>query len=99
MTVKAGQKCAAIRRALVPQPVLDAVAEAASARLAAAIVGNPAEESVRMGALASLGQRAEVRRSPPALRPAGTTGLRDPRHRNAVGPDPARAALMSPCRI
>ncbi|HKB29857.1 MAG TPA: phenylacetic acid degradation bifunctional protein PaaZ [Streptosporangiaceae bacterium] len=99
MTVKAGQKCTAIRRALVPQPVLDAVAEAASARLAAVIVGNPAEESVRMGALASLGQRDEVRRSLQALRPAGTTVFGDPGHVDVVGADPVRGAFMSPLLI
>jgi acyl-CoA reductase-like NAD-dependent aldehyde dehydrogenase len=71
MTVKAGQKCTAIRRALVPEPLLDAVAEATSARLAKVVIGNPADESVRMGALASLDQREEVRRSVKALLSAG----------------------------
>ena len=52
MTVKAGQKCTAIRRAIVPTQFLDAVAEAASARLAKVVVGNPANPDVRMGALA-----------------------------------------------
>ena len=44
MTAKAGQKCTAIRRALVPQSLLDAVAEAAAARLAKVVVGNPADD-------------------------------------------------------
>src|SRR5712671_7413237 len=80
MTVKAGQKCTAIRRALVPEPLLDSVAEAASARLAKVVVGNPADESVRMGALASLGQRDEVRRSLKSLLSAGTAVFGDPEH-------------------
>src|ERR1017187_6370100 len=63
MTVKAGQKCTAIRRALVPDSLLDAVAEAASARLAKAVVGKPAAESGQVGALASPDPRDEVRRS------------------------------------
>lgn len=60
MTVKAGQKCTAIRRAIVPAGHLDAVAEALSTRLQKVSVGDPREEGVRMGALASAGQRDEV---------------------------------------
>ena len=60
MTVKAGQKCTAIRRAIVPRQQLDAVAEALRARLAKVVVGDPAVEGVRMGALASHAQQADV---------------------------------------
>jgi len=60
MTVKAGQKCTAIRRAIVPRQHLDAVAERLKARLAKTVVGNPALEAVRMGALASQAQQADV---------------------------------------
>ncbi len=67
MTVKAGQKCTAIRRALVPAALADQVAEAARDRLAKVVVGNPAEKGVGMGALAGLEQREEVRRSVKAL--------------------------------
>ena len=52
MTVKAGQKCTAIRRVIVPAAVADQVAEAITAKLAKVTVGNPGEESVRMGPLA-----------------------------------------------
>jgi oxepin-CoA hydrolase/3-oxo-5,6-dehydrosuberyl-CoA semialdehyde dehydrogenase len=99
MTVKAGQKCTAIRRALVPEPLLDAVAEAAAARLATVIVGNPADESVRMGALASLDQREEVRRSLKALLSAGTVVFGDPERVDVVGADAQRGAFMSPVLI
>ncbi|MEN9435087.1 MAG: hypothetical protein RLZZ422_2676 [Pseudomonadota bacterium] len=61
MTVKAGQKCTAIRRAIVPADRLDAVAEAVAARLAKITIGNPDNESVRMGSLAGLDQRNDVR--------------------------------------
>ncbi|MFL5335680.1 MAG: phenylacetic acid degradation bifunctional protein PaaZ, partial [Geminicoccaceae bacterium] len=61
MTVKAGQKCTAIRRALVPHPHLAAVTEALRDRLARTVIGDPADERVRMGPLASLAQRDEVR--------------------------------------
>ena len=60
MTVKAGQKCTAIRRAFVPLKHIDAVAERLRARLAKMVVGDPAQEEVRMGALASLDQRRDV---------------------------------------
>jgi oxepin-CoA hydrolase/3-oxo-5,6-dehydrosuberyl-CoA semialdehyde dehydrogenase len=60
MTVKAGQKCTAIRRAIVPTQHLSAVAERLSARLAKTVVGDPANESVRMGALASHAQLKDV---------------------------------------
>lgn len=60
MTVKAGQKCTAIRRAIVPRRHLDAVAQALRARLAKTVVGNPALEGVKMGALAHRGQQADV---------------------------------------
>ena len=60
MTVKAGQKCTAIRRAFVPLKHIDAVAERLRVRLAKMVVGDPAQEEVRMGALASLDQRRDV---------------------------------------
>jgi oxepin-CoA hydrolase / 3-oxo-5,6-dehydrosuberyl-CoA semialdehyde dehydrogenase len=60
MTVKAGQKCTAIRRAIVPRRHLDAVAMKLRERLAKVTVGDPALEAVRMGALASHAQAADV---------------------------------------
>jgi oxepin-CoA hydrolase/3-oxo-5,6-dehydrosuberyl-CoA semialdehyde dehydrogenase len=60
MTVKAGQKCTAIRRAIVPRQQLDAVAAALRARLAKVVVGDPSVEGVRMGPLASRAQQADV---------------------------------------
>jgi oxepin-CoA hydrolase/3-oxo-5,6-dehydrosuberyl-CoA semialdehyde dehydrogenase len=60
MTIKAGQKCTAIRRAIVPRQHLDAVAEKLRARLAKTVVGDPAVEGVSMGALASHAQQADV---------------------------------------
>jgi oxepin-CoA hydrolase/3-oxo-5,6-dehydrosuberyl-CoA semialdehyde dehydrogenase len=60
MTVKAGQKCTAIRRAIVPARHIDAVAERLRARLAKVVVGDPSVEGVKMGALASHAQQADV---------------------------------------
>jgi len=60
MTVKAGQKCTAIRRAIVPRQHLDAVADKLRQRLARIVTGDPAIDAVRMGALASHAQQADV---------------------------------------
>ncbi|MFN3259411.1 MAG: phenylacetic acid degradation bifunctional protein PaaZ [Pikeienuella sp.] len=60
ITVKAGQKCTAIRRILLPRPHLDAFGAALSERLAAAKMGDPRDEATRLGALAGLGQKADV---------------------------------------
>ncbi len=96
MTVKAGQKCTAIRRAFVPADRVDAVVEAVSARLARVTVGDPAAEGVRMGALASLEQREEVRRSVKALADAGRIVVGDPEKVDPVGADPDRGAFVAP---
>ncbi len=60
MTGKAGQKCTAIRRVIVPEQHVDAVGERLRARLANIVVGNPKVEGVRMGALASKDQHRDV---------------------------------------
>ncbi len=61
MTVKCGQKCTAIRRAIVPEALLEDVQIALGQRLAKTTVGNPTAEGVRMGALAGKVQLDEVR--------------------------------------
>jgi len=61
MTIKAGQKCTAIRRALVPAAYLDAAEAALKGALAQVVVGDPAIEGVTMGALASRAQLDDVR--------------------------------------
>ena len=96
MTVKAGQKCTAIRRAIVPNSLLGAVGEAASARLAKVVVGHPADPTVRMGALAGLEQREEVRRSLKALLDVTTVVFGDPDQVEVVGADADRGAFLSP---
>jgi oxepin-CoA hydrolase/3-oxo-5,6-dehydrosuberyl-CoA semialdehyde dehydrogenase len=60
MTGKAGQKCTAIRRIIVPHNRLDAVAERLRERLAKVVVGDPSIDGVRMGALASKEQQRDV---------------------------------------
>ena len=60
MTGKAGQKCTAIRRAIVPRRHLDAMAERLRERLAKVSVGDPSVDGVKMGALASMAQHRDV---------------------------------------
>ena len=60
MTGKAGQKCTAIRRVIVPEGLVDAVGERLRERLAKITVGDPKVEGVRMGALASMDQHRDV---------------------------------------
>ena len=71
MTVKAGQKCTAIRRAMAPAKHLDAVQQALAERLASTKVGDPRAEDTRMGALVSLSQRDDVRARIAELEAAG----------------------------
>lgn len=60
MTIKAGQKCTAIRRILVPDALVEPVGTAIAQRLAQVRIGHPGLETTRMGALASLAQRRDV---------------------------------------
>ena len=66
MTAKAGQKCTAIRRTIVPAHRIDAVVAALKSRLSKTVVGDPAVEGVRMGALVqqgAAGRRGRARRA------------------------------------
>jgi oxepin-CoA hydrolase/3-oxo-5,6-dehydrosuberyl-CoA semialdehyde dehydrogenase len=96
MTVKAGQKCTAIRRAIVPTGMVEPVIEAVSARLAKVTVGNPAHDDVRMGALVSLQQRDEVRKAIQALRASSDVVFGDPDRVDVVDADAERGAFLSP---
>ena len=60
MTTKAGQKCTAIRRVLVPQGTSDVFIEALGKRLANITLGDPREEGTKMGALVSNAQKNDV---------------------------------------
>ena len=70
MTVKAGQKCTAIRRTLVPSGMEQDVIKALALRLKSVTVGDPATEGVRMGPLASTEQVRDVGRNAERLRGA-----------------------------
>ncbi|UPG73640.1 phenylacetic acid degradation bifunctional protein PaaZ [Roseomonas gilardii subsp. gilardii] len=96
MTAKAGQKCTAIRRILVPRAQVAAVAEALSARLGKVTVGDPRRDDVRMGPLASLDQRRDVRAAVARLRREATILFGDPEHCDVLGGDAEKGAFMAP---
>lgn len=95
MTVKSGQKCTAIRRVLVPEALYGPVAETVSARLAKVSVGNPRNESVRMGSLVSREQLASVQQGLQQLQAAAEV-LHDGRRAPLVDCDPDVAACIGP---
>ena len=72
LTTKAGQKCTAIRRAIVPTDSVEPLVEALRAKIAErVVVGDPRADAVTMGPLVSLAQRDEVLRAVGALEAAG----------------------------
>ena len=95
MTVKSGQKCTAIRRILVPERLYDSAAEAIGARLAKISVGNPRNETVRMGALVSRAQLVAVRDGLAQLR-RETQTLHDGAAHALLDADPAIACCVGP---
>ncbi|CAL9489723.1 Bifunctional protein PaaZ [Nocardiopsis dassonvillei] len=96
MTVKAGQKCTAIRRVIVPEAMADTVVEALRARLSKVVVGAADHPDTRMGALVSLAQRDEVRKAVKALRTSCELVYGDPERVEVVGADAESGAFMSP---
>ena len=58
MTLKAGQKCTAIRRVLVPRQQLEAFGDAVSARLSSTKVGNPRNPEVKVGPVVNKAQQS-----------------------------------------
>src|SRR6478672_6458683 len=93
MTVKAGQKCTAIRRAMAPAEYLDAVEAAIAEKLATTKVGDPRAEDTRMGALVSTSQRDDVKARIRELEAAGARIVSgDPKAQSGV----AGGAFMAP---
>jgi oxepin-CoA hydrolase/3-oxo-5,6-dehydrosuberyl-CoA semialdehyde dehydrogenase len=96
MTVKAGQKCTAIRRVIVPESRLDGVIAALKERLAAVKVGDPAVEGVRMGPLVGRAQREDVRGALEALRAGAELVSGGSRDFAVHGADAERGAFFPP---
>jgi len=96
MTVKAGQKCTAIRRVIVPTASMDAVQAALIARLSGIVVGDPRTESVRMGPLVSQAQRDDVRAKVAELSKVARIVHGDPSQVETHNADAHRGAFISP---
>jgi oxepin-CoA hydrolase / 3-oxo-5,6-dehydrosuberyl-CoA semialdehyde dehydrogenase len=96
MTVKAGQKCTAIRRALVPGPLAGDVVAALQATLQKIVVGDPRAEGVRMGPLVSQEQRTEVLARVLELRKEAELVAGDPSKFEITGADYVRGAFVPP---
>ncbi|HXQ32260.1 MAG TPA: phenylacetic acid degradation bifunctional protein PaaZ [Steroidobacteraceae bacterium] len=96
MTAKAGQKCTAIRKALVPRMLSGEVVTALQAALAKVVIGDPRAEGVRMGPLASLEQRTEVLARVAELRRETALVAGDPEHFTVTGADRERGAFVPP---
>ncbi len=94
MTVKAGQKCTAIRRTLAPRAMVGDVLKALEKRLQSSVLGDPAAEGVRWGPLASRGQVEDVRRNLEALKRGADPVFGDPDRFEVVGADPRRGAFF-----
>ena len=94
MTVKAGQKCTAIRRTFVPEGMVDDVVSALRKRLQGVKVGDPSVEGVRMGPLAGKGQVREVARSVEQLRGGTELAYGGFDQFEVVGADPEKGAFF-----
>ena len=97
MTVKAGQKCTAIRRAFVPAASIDAAETALKKSLAEITVGDPRAEGVTMGALVSRAQRDDVRAKITATIAIEAERIfGDPDRVTVQGADAEKGAFLSP---
>jgi oxepin-CoA hydrolase/3-oxo-5,6-dehydrosuberyl-CoA semialdehyde dehydrogenase len=97
MTTKAGQKCTAIRRAFAPRDLIEPLIAAIGKRLSKVVLGDPLAEGVTMGALASLGQRDEVRERVQELRDGGAELVfGDPTNFDVKGADIVAGAFLGP---
>lgn len=95
MTVKAGQKCTAIRRVLVPREHEAAALDALASGLAGVTIGNPAAEGVRMGPVVSLAQRDDVRQAARKIAESGRFVHGDPEKVRLIDADPVRGGRSS----
>ncbi|TMI96067.1 MAG: phenylacetic acid degradation bifunctional protein PaaZ [Bacteroidetes bacterium] len=96
MTVKAGQKCTAIRRIFVPENKMDDVWKAIASSLQQTTIGNPLNEKVRMGSLAGEGQRVEVRAQIQKLLASSQIIYGSLDSVEVIDADPVKGAFISP---
>ncbi len=96
ITTKAGQKCTAIRRIIVPENRIEEVRIALGKRLAQTIIGDPNVEGVRMGALAGMAQRMEVLEKVEQLSKTQKIIIGDYENFEVKGADKVKGAFIPP---
>ncbi len=96
VTTKAGQKCTAIRRIIVPADRVEDVQIALGKRLATTTIGDPSVKEVRMGPLAGISQRNEVREKVQQLAKTQNIVIGDMEHFEVVGADKEKGAFLPP---
>lgn len=96
ITAKAGQKCTAIRRIMVPEAQIDAVIDALSNRLAKTTIGDPRLETTRMGAVVSASQKRDVLEKAALIGREAERVFGDPDNFTVDGADPDKGAFVPP---
>lgn len=96
MTVKAGQKCTAIRRVIVPENLVEDVQIALGKALSKVTIGDPRLKEVRMGSLVSLDQVQEVRERVQELSKTASIVYGDLDKIDVVGADAKKGAFLAP---
>jgi len=96
VTTKAGQKCTAIRRIIVPADRVEDVQIALGKRLQTTTIGDPSIKEVRMGPLAGIAQRTEVREKVQQLAKSQKIVIGDLEKFEVMGADKEKGAFMSP---
>ena len=96
ITVKAGQKCTAVRRIIVPENLIEEVQNGIAARLKTTVIGDPSQEGVRMGALATKIQVERVRESVELLAKSQNIVFGDLDEFEVIGADKDKGAFFAP---
>jgi 3,4-dehydroadipyl-CoA semialdehyde dehydrogenase len=96
MTLKAGQKCTAIRRVLVPRAHLKAVGEAVSARLSSTKVGNPRNSEVKVGPVVNKTQQSSCLEGLRQLKEECSVLFGGDERFQPIDADPQRSAFVQP---
>lgn len=96
VTTKAGQKCTAIRRIIVPADRIEDVVIALGKRLQTTTIGDPALKEVRMGPLAGISQRNEVREKVQELALTQSIVIGSLDNFEVLGADKEKGAFLPP---
>ncbi len=96
ITTKAGQKCTAVRRIIVPEERVEDVQIALGKRLNSATIGDPAVDGVRMGSLAGMSQKKEVLEKIEELKKSQEIVIGNLEQYEVVGADKDKGAFLPP---